>query len=386
MGLMSGMTNRKICIVVTSPFAVRAFLTRHVRALSQCYSVTVICNMAGSEIPLELGKDVRLLPMRIERGIHLWRDIVALFALFLFFKRECFEVVHSVTPKAGLLAQLAASAARVPCRIHMFTGQVWLTKHGLGRRLLKSLDTLYAACATGVLIDSASQRDFLVAEGVLSASKGRVLGKGSISGVDIDRFLPDAQARVDIRGQLGIPNSAIVFLYLGRITEDKGVLDLASAFAEHASRNPASWLLVVGPDEDGLASSIQRYGDAVGGRLCVVGYTAAPERYMAASDVLCLPSYREGFGSVILEAAACGIPALGSRIYGITDAIVDGETGLFHEPGNKVEIASLLDLMAENPNYRHELGEAARRRSVRDFSAEAVSAALLAYYESAVSE
>lgn len=385
MGAMSRTANRKVCIVATSPFAVRAFLTGHVKALSERYSVTVICNMAESGIPLELGDDVHLLSMRIERGIDLWRDLVALIALFRIFLSERFDVVHSVTPKAGLLAQLAACAARIPCRIHVFTGQVWLTKHGPGRVALRLIDRFYAACATHVLVDSASQRDFLVAEHVLPADKGDVLGKGSISGVDVRRFVPDRRARSEIRAQHNIPDSALVFLYLGRLTSDKGVLDLASAFSDHANRHPSSWLLIVGPDEEGLAGSIMLLCGSMADRVRVVGYTAKPESFMAASDVLCLPSYREGFGSVILEAGACGIPALGSRIYGITDAILDGKTGLLHEPAGKGEIVDLLDRMAQDDAFRCALGEAARERVIRDFSAEALTAALMKYYEIAIS-
>lgn len=381
MGAMSSTANRKVCIVATSPFAVRAFLTGHVKALSERYSVTVICNMAESAIPLEFGDDVRLLSIRIERGIDLWRDFVALITLFRLFRSEGFDVVHSATPKAGLLAQLAACMAGIPCRIHVFTGQVWLTKRGLRRFALRLIDRFYAACATHVLVDSASQRDFLVAEHVLPADKGDVLGKGSISGVDVRRFVPDGQARLDIRAQHGIPSSALVFLYLGRLTRDKGVLDLASAFSDHANRHPSSWLLIVGPDEEGLVGTILQLCGSMADRVRVVGYTAKPESFMAASDVLCLPSYREGFGSVILEAGACGIPALGSRIYGITDAIVEGKTGLLHEPADKNGIIGLLDRMAQEVAFRRALGEAARERVIRDFSAETVTTALMKYYE-----
>jgi glycosyltransferase involved in cell wall biosynthesis len=288
--------------------------------------------------------------------------------------------VHSVSPKGGLLAMTAAALAGVPVRIHTFTGQVWANRSGLQRFILKALDTWIATMATHILVDSESQLAFLLREGVLRASKSRVLGQGSISGVDIERFRPNEDVRADIRLSHDVPSSAIAFLYLGRLKRDKGVLDLALAFSQFARDHEGSYLFIVGPDEDLLETHIRQICGHCISRIRFNGYTDNPESWLAACDVLCLPSYREGFGSTIIEAASVGIPALGSRIYGITDAIDEGVTGLVHNPGDVSELVSKMRILALDDGLRRSLGCAARERAHRYYTKEAVTAGLLEFY------
>ena len=267
--------------------------------------------------------------------------------------------------------------ARVPVRTHTFTGQVWATRSGAARVFLKALDRLTATLSTMVLADSASQRDFLVAEGVMDADRIRVLGHGSFNGVDGMRFRPDEEARRRVRSQRAVPPDAVVFLYLGRLARDKGLLDLARAFAGLES----AWLMLVGPDEDGIERDIRDACGASAGRLRILGHTAQPEQFMAAADVFVLPSHREGFGSVILEAAAAAVPAVGTRIYGITDAVVDGKTGFLVPVRDSASLAARMRQLAADAPLREEMGRAARERALRDFRTEDLTRALLAYYE-----
>jgi len=256
---------------------------------------------------------------------------------------------------------------------------VWVTRTGLMRALLKTADRLTARCATQVLADSTSQREFLVAQRIVAARKTTVLAHGSIGGVDTARFKPDAAARERLRRSLAIPAGAVVFLYLGRIQRDKGLLDLARAFAEAGSSSPEAHLLLVGPDEDQLGAALAAAAAACSARLHLVDFTDRPQEYFAAADVFCLPSYREGFGSTIIEAAAAGVPAIGSRIYGITDAIVEGETGLLFAAGDVQQLAQSMRTLAGDASLRGRMGGKARDRAVRDFSSSVVTAALLEY-------
>jgi glycosyltransferase involved in cell wall biosynthesis len=314
----------------------------------------------------------------IRRKVSPLYDLTALARLFLLFRHERYAAVSSVTPKAGLLALVAATLAGVPLRIHVFTGQVWAAREGWRRRLLKLADRFMARLATHVLADSPSQRDFMVMERVAAAEKIRVLGNGSICGVDGERFRPDAGRRTVVRRAQGIPEDAPVFLFIGRLNRDKGVLDLTDAFA--ALGDASAWLLVVGPDEARLREEMEhRLGPALA-RTRFVGYTDRPEEFMVAADVFCLPSYREGFGMVIIEAAAAGIPAIGSRIYGVTDAIEENVTGLLHRAGNAAELAGLMAMLTRDTERRQAMGEAARERALRLFSREAVTKAWLDFY------
>lgn len=372
------MKQARVCFIVASPMTARAFLSGHIAALSGRYAIDLAVDV-GDETELgSIPARARIVPLPIRRKVALLADLTALSRLFLLFRRERYAAVSSVTPKAGMLALLAATLARVPLRIHIFTGQVWTTRLGWKRWLLKTVDRFMARLATHVLADSPSQRDFMVKEGIVSADKIRVLGEGSICGADGERFRPDAGRRVGIRRSHGIPETAVVFLFVGRLNRDKGVLDLAEAFA--ALENQAAWLLVVGPDEANLSGEMELRLGAALGRTRFVGYTDRPEDFMAAADVFCLPSYREGFGMVIIEAAAAGIPAIGSRIYGITDAIEEDETGLLHRPGDTAGLAGLMAILAGDAERRQAMGEAARARALRLFSREAVTQAWLDFY------
>lgn len=371
----------RVCLVVAADMTIKAFLLDHLRALAGRYDVTVVANTKDPGLLRRGGLPLDVTPVAIERGISPLRDALALVALWRLFHAKRFQAVHSVTPKAGLLTMLAGAGARVPIRIHTFTGQVWATRSGFLRWALKQADRVIALAATHVLADSWSQRDFLIAEGVVAPDKIGVLGAGSISGVALGRFRPDPEARARIRKELDLPSEAVVFLFLGRLNRDKGVPELARAFAEMAGRHPDAWLLVVGPDEEGLTRELEQAVQPVLRRVRILGFTDRPEQVMAASDVYCLPSHREGFGTAVIEAAAAGLPAVASRIYGLTDAIQDGVTGLLHRPGAASDISGLMSRLAGDAALRTEMGLRARQRAEQEFSAERLTTELVRTYE-----
>jgi len=377
---------KKICFVTTTPLIVTFFLVPHLATLRRAYRVHLAMN-PDEDTALADGQGAELIALPIRRRISPWSDLRTLAAMVRVFREERFDAVHSFSPKAGLLAMLAGRIAGVPVRIHTYTGQVWMTRSGIMRSLLVAADRTIARFATHLLADSPSQLRVLVELGIVRGEgKCRVLGSGSLSGVDPSRFRPDARARAAARGELGIALDATVFIFLGRLTRDKGVLDLAQAFAKLAAVHPAAVLLLVGPDEDLVRPKIELICRAHAGKLRFVGYTRTPERYMAAADALCLPSYREGFGTVIIEAAATGIPATGSRIYGITDAIIEGETGLLHTPADAKDLAEKMEMLMNDPALRERLGTRARQRAVDEFSQQRLTQALLDYYRGAIGE
>lgn len=367
---------RRLCFVLTSPFALNAFLRPHLERLSAIHDITVYVGADGTQMsPLAPGR-VRVVPLAIMREINLWADLKTLFALIRIFRSQRFDLVYSLTPKAGLLTMLASRLAGVPQRVHCFTGQVWATRQGAGRWFLKGLDRLLVACATRVLADSASQRQYLIAEGIVAAAKIEVLANGSMAGVDARRFHPDDEARRRVRSQFGIAEDACCLLYVGRLKRDKGIPDLVEAFDRLRSRFPKLHLLLVGPDEDGLEPLVRSVS-----QIHLVGYTQAVEEYMAAADVFCLPSHREGFGLVLIEAGAVGLPVVASRIYGISDAVAEGETGLLHLPGNVDDLARTIETLVEDADLRKVLGEAGRRRATGMFDAGIVTAAMAEFVQ-----
>jgi glycosyltransferase involved in cell wall biosynthesis len=340
-----------------------AFLQGHLSRLRQSFTVAVCVNRSESDIPSAVPEGVEIQDMEIRRKISPRQDAESLWNLRTFYWQRRFDAVVTVTPKAGLLGMLAARLAGIPVRVHWFTGQVWATRKGIMHAMLKGLDRLTAACATDVLADSPSQKDFLVREGVVANDKISVLGQGSISGVDTARFRPDPEARQRIRAELQIPGRAPCLVYVGRLSKEKGVPDLLAAFGRLRADFADLHLILVGPDEEELLPQAPIPG------LHVVGYTKNAEVYMSAADIICLPSYREGFGSVLIEGAACGLPAVASRIYGVTDAVVENVTGLMHPPGDIVTLTESIRLLVSDDDLRLRLGKNAYERSVASFEA-----------------
>jgi glycosyltransferase involved in cell wall biosynthesis len=375
----------RICISVASDATIRSFLLDQISGLAQKYDVTVMANtddFSFLNVMQDAGQGrVEGVRNHIQRKISMLHDVGALVHLVRFFRQKRFDVVHSVTPKAGLLSMVAARLAGVPIRVHTFTGQVWATRTGMSRRGLRVLDMVTARAATNILVDSSSQREFLIGQRVVTSHTSRVLAHGSISGVDTIRFRPSMEKRVRIRQQLKILETGIVLLYLGRMNRDKGVIDLAEAFNQLSLQRNDVFLLLVGPDEANIIPQVLEITQATQDRVRCMAYTDAPEDYMAAADVFCLPSYREGFGTVIIEAGAVGIPCVASRIYGVTDAVEENVTGLLHEAGNVSELASRLLQMVVDVEQRQAMGARARRRAIRDFDKAQVTCALLDYYE-----
>ncbi len=373
-------SRKKICFISAIPMSLNLFMQPHVEMLAEQYDVTLIANGAVEEFLMAKEWGVHVVPVAIARDIQPIQDLSALLALMRIFKSAHFDAVHSITPKAGLLSMLAATLTGVPIRIHTFTGQVWATKNGWVRKGLKALDKLIVWCATSLLTDSNSQKDFLVNEGIVRQDKIKVLGQGSVAGVDVLRFKPNALARKHIRTELNISDSAVVCLYLGRLNPDKGVQDLAQAFAQIATQVHNAHLLVVGPDEANMAEAIEKTLSVCRPQYHRVGFTNQPEDYMAAADIFCLPSYREGFPSVLLQAACTGIPTLASRIYGITDAIEDGKTGILHEPKNVAQIAQGLRTLIQDDELRHNLATQAMERAHQLFDTKVLVSAMREHY------
>lgn len=369
---------KKLCYVATIPAVVHAFLRGHIQAAAEKYQVTVICNSADKHL-LD-GLNARLILLPIERKPSPWKDALILFQLIKLFRRERFDIVHSHMPKTGLLGMLAAWLAGVPIRINTCHGEVWATRRGWRRTVLKLLDQLVGSLATDVLVVSPSQRDFLINEGVLPPGKARVIGAGSICGVNPLRFHSDPEARRAMRDELGIAQNTKVILFVGRLNRDKGMLDLAAAFEAIVVQHSNVELLLVGAEEDVPFVRIQEICHVGRERLHYVRFTATPERYMTTADIFCLPSYREGFGMTIIEAAACGVPAVASRIYGITDAVDDGKTGLLFPAGDVAALTQALLKLLEDRDLRQQMGEAARVRALELFSGQKVVGEMLALY------
>ena len=351
----------KVCLITTSPLIVRFFLVPLLAGLSRRFDVTLLANDDCSKLLGGPAPSVRMRVFPIKRKIAPLSDLAALVQVTAFLYRERYDAVVTVAPKAGLIGMLAAVLAHVRFRCHVFQGEVWATRRNPTRAILKLSDRIVARLASMALVVGKPEREVLIREKIVHPERSLVLGYGSISGVDTKKFAPNRERRDRLRQCLGISDCAVLVLFLGRLTVDKGVLDLAAACRDLAAIHPTLHLAIVGPDEDGLGEKVPAIaGAALGSRLHMSGLSIEPEAWIAAADIVSLPSYREGLANVILEAAACQVPVVASRIYGIVDALVENETGLAHPPGDQAALSQCLDQLISDPALREQLGKAGR--------------------------
>ncbi len=372
----------RLAFVVPSPLILRFFLIFQINQLGKHFEVTLISNFSDKDFAeiRSLCPSAKLKSIPISRSINPFSDIVSLAKLYLFFKKKDFLIVHSISSKAGLLTMVIAWLLGVPVRVHTFTGQHWCTKTGFVRQFFKLMDRITSHYSNFTIVDSLSQREFLVNEKVISKTGSYVFGSGSISGVDLERFSVSAGIRAARRKAFGFLPSEFVIIFLGRLKIEKGVIELFKAFKILHKDFPSARLMLVGPDEDHVISKITAEPSDSIEWLTLIPYTHSPENYLAAADVLVLPSHREGFGTVVIEAASCGVPAVVSDIYGLRDTIVDGETGLLFEKGNVAELVTRLDKLASSKMLVKKLSESGLKRAKQEFSQEKVYKELINAY------
>lgn len=376
----------RIARISTVPFFIITQLKSQIEFLvASNAKVTVIASKDRTMSNLDAIEGIIYKPIDISRSITPWRDINALIRLFLLFKKERIQIVHSTTPKAGLLTALAAFFAGVPIRLHTFTGQPWIDMKGLIGWIARKSDSLISYLNTRCYADSKSQRHFLIEKGVVDSEKIFVIGEGSLAGVDLQRFDQNKftdKERDLLKLSLGIPLNSLVLLFVGRITIDKGVRELLRASAILEKKGYQAHLVFVGPfDVDsGVIGAISQQDIEKVSNTHIVGYCENPEKYMAIADILCLPSYREGFGTVVIEAAAMGLPTVGTDIYGLSDAIVNNETGLLVPPKDVEQLAEALTALLESEKLRTTMGLAAKYRAETLFDAKEVNKQLIAEY------
>jgi len=330
----------------------------------------------------EEGIAVAAVPM--PRAITPLRDILALWRLLLALRRRAPHIVHAHTPKGGLFGMLAATLARVPVRIYHMHGLPFVTAKGLRRRILIASERIACALADRVLCVSPSVREVAVRADLCPAAKIEVLLSGSINGVDArGRFLrggPEG-GREAVRKRYAIPGDAKVIGFVGRLVRDKGIAELGEAFRIVLREWPSAHVLLVGPFEDQDALDPRDLAALRGEpHVHFAGSSRDLPPFYAAMDLVVLPSRREGLPVVPLEAAAMGLPVIGTRIPGCVDAIVDGITGTLVAVRDPPALARAIDRYLRDPALAERHGFAGRQRVLRDFEPQRMWTELLRVY------
>lgn len=317
--------------------------------------------------------------VEMPRAITPLEDLKAVRALARVIRGIRPDIVHAHTPKGGLLGMMAATAACVPYKIYHMRGLLTLTAKGARRRLLAAAESTSTELADLVICQSHSLRAEALKQGLVTTERSTVLVQGS-NGVNTQRFAPNANLGQMARSELGIPQDARVVGFVGRLVGDKGVRELATAWRE-IGEDPRNHLLIVGDYEprDPVPESTREFLSHAP-NVHIVGWQTDTPRFYAAMDLLVLPTYREGFPNVPLEAAAMGLPVVATEVVGCVDAVADGVTGTLVPARNVPRLREAIERYLESPELAQRHGESGRMRMVTEFDPEVIYEALYHVY------
>lgn len=323
----------KLIRVSTVPLSLSLLLEGQLAFLNQYYDVTGVSSH-GEELDLVRGREqIRVEAINMKRNISLYNDLKSLYRLYRFFRKEKPLIVHSITPKAGLLSMMAAGLSGVPIRMHTFTGLVFPYRTGLLQKILIFTDKLLCRCATNIYPEGEGVKKDLLKYKITSKPLN-ILANGSVNGIDSSFFNPalfSSEDRKRLRTCLSLKASDFVFIYVGRLSSDKGINELVKAFTEINNTYTYTRLLLVGAMEPELDPLTTDTIDVINKHEHIIstGWQTDVRPYYAISDALVFPSFREGFPNVVMQAGAMNIPSIVTDISGCNEIIIEGENGTF---------------------------------------------------------
>ena len=360
----------KICFITTVHGTLQSFVLKSAEYLhdNADYDISLICN-PNEEFQASLPDYMHFIPVPMARGISM-SGVGALFKLIKIFCSEKYDMVQYSTPNASFYAAIAAKIARIPVRLYCQWGIAYVGFKGIKRRIFKSVEKIVCRLSTWVEPDSYGNLTFSHAEGLYPDTKGSVIWNGSASGVDLQKFDVSKKAawRTDIRSKYNIPKDAFVYGFVGRITGDKGINELFEAFQKISKDQTNVYMMLVGNTEkmESINQDLFRWAQEEQ-RVIFCGYSKTVEQYLAAMDVYILPSYREGFGSGVIEAEAMAVPVIVTDIPGPTDAMVRDKTGFVVLKADVKSLQSAMMKILESGELQQKFGEAGKRYATENF-------------------
>ena len=346
-------SQKKIIRAATVPGSLDTFCKGVLSELKQEYEVVALSSPGEALQRVAEREGVRTIAVPMERHISPLKDLKSLWQMWRVLRRERPDMIHSMTPKAGLMCMVGAWLAGVPVRVHTFTGLVWPTATGLKRRILMATDWLTCACATHIVPEGEGVKNDLLNHHI-TRKPIKVLGYGNVRGIDLTQYNSEAYpaTRTD----------SFTFVFVGRIVRDKGINELVSAFDRLHREHPVTRLVLVGPREDNLdpvaPSTLQRIKAGEG--IDAVGRQSDVLPYYADANALVFPSYREGFPNVVIEAGAMGLPSIVTDINGSREIIIDGRNGVIIPPRDEEALYQAMKRFVEHPDEVAEMTDQAR--------------------------
>lgn len=349
----------KIIRTSTISLSLSILLKGQLKFLNQTFHVIGVSSAGKDLIEVQNREGIPTHSVDMERGISPIKDFVSLIKLFIVFKKEKPIVVHSITPKAGLLTMLAGKLAGVPIRMHTFTGLIFPTRTGVMQKLLIKMDQLLCWAATNIYPEGNGVKQDLI-NYKITPKPLKVLANGNVNGIDLVYFSKKEISEVEqlnLKKSLKVDENDFVFVFVGRLVGDKGINELVKAFSKLKRQN--SKLLLVGPLETELDPlKIETLEEIETNKnIILVGFQKDVRPYFAISNVLVFPSYREGFPNVVIQAGAMELPSIVSDINGCNEIIIEGQNGIIIPVRNSEEVLKAMQHMVEDKEYYAQLKE-----------------------------
>ena len=379
------MSRKKIIRTSTVSTSLNTFCRGTLRRLANTYDVVAVSTPDAELDEMAEREGIRVIGVPMRRPIAPLRDIVSLWRLIRVFRRERPTMVHSITPKAGLLSMIAAWICHVPVRLHTFTGLVFPTATGLKQRILMLTDRITCACATHIVPEGEGVKADLINYNI-TRKPLQVLGYGNVRGVDMQHY--SRTPEVMTAAQSISRSDVFTFVFVGRVVRDKGINELVEAFVRLHQAEPATRLILVGWFEDNLdpVSGKTRLAIERCDAIEAVGSQSDVRPWLAAADALVFPSYREGFPNVVLEAGALDLPSIVTDINGSREIIVHGKNGVIVPPRNAQALLQAMTQFVQNPQATQAMAANARKMIASRFEKSFVEQCLIDYYKEILGE
>jgi glycosyltransferase involved in cell wall biosynthesis len=381
------MQKPKLVRITTIPLSLEKLLEGQLGFMKDYFEVTAV---SSEEERLKIygeNEGVVVFHLPMTRKITPLKDLLAVWKLYRFLRKERPKIVHTHTPKAGIVGMFAAYLAKVPNRLHTVAGLPLMEASGTKRRILNLVEKWTYRFATKVYPNSQGLFNFIVEEKFTQPSKLHIIGNGSSNGIDTQYFSESHFSEDELfekRAALGIPSKDFVFVFVGRIVKDKGIDELVSAYIKLSMQHPNCTLLLVGPTEDDLDPISPQTAHEIlkQPKIVATGFQKDVRVYLALSDALVFPSYREGFPNVVLQAGAMGLTSIVSNINGCNEIIENGINGLIVPVKKVEELTKAMQRLLEDPDLFHKTSHASRSKIESRYGRSEIWSAMLAEYQS----
>lgn len=381
------MSKKTLVRITTVPLSLEKLLTGQLHFMSSFYNVIAVSSDVKRLEKYGEQEKVAVFPIEMTRQITPVKDVLAVIKLYFFLKKTKPFIVHTHTPKAGIVGMLASKLAGVPNRLHTVAGMPLLEQRGLKRKILDFVEKLTYSCATKVYPNSFKMKDIIIENAYCPTSKLKVLGNGSSNGINTSYFDESHFSENDkasLKSELGISPTDFVFVFVGRIVADKGINELIAAFIDIQKLRKEVKLLLVGPFEQELDPLNEETLNQINSNKSIisVGYQLDVRPYFAISNSLVFPSYREGFPNVVMQAGAMGLPCIVTDINGCNEIIENQKNGCIIPVKNqKVILESMINFIDDKEQF-FEMQQNARNMIVSRFDQQFMWDIILKEYRS----